>query len=267
MPNRSLVEEIEERQGEESKKTTVWRLGGAGCVVRFGETILYIDPYLAIPAPDIEFHRAVPVPILPDTITKADAILSTHDHEDHCNEETVMAFKRNTDALFIGPVSSTRKAMAWGYPSDRTVVMRPNDIYQISPTTTILAFYSNDLYSESALTFLLKTPAGGIFHGGDTAYFEGLREIGRAHKVDIALLSFAKQVPTPSKPYYMNAKSLASAARDLKTDVVIPIHWDLWAEARDDPMSIGEWVKKMSPRAKLCVLGVGERYELDSDSL
>ncbi len=236
-------------------------------MVRSGNTIVYIDPYLVLPAPDLEFHRAVPVPFPPDNIRKADAVLSTHDHEDHCNRETVMVFQRNMQALFIGPTSSTEKAIAWGYPSDRTIVMHANETYQLSSRITIVAFDSNDLYSESALTFLVKTPEATIFHGGDTAYFQGLREIGQAHKVDVALLSFGKQVPTPERPYYMNAESVAIAARDLGAAVVVPMHWDLWVEARDDPMSIKKWLRHVGARSKLCVLHVGEGFEFDGDAV
>jgi L-ascorbate metabolism protein UlaG (beta-lactamase superfamily) len=52
------------------------------------------------------------------------------------------------------------------------------------------------------------------------------------------------------------------AYEDLMAAVVIPMHGDLWVEAREDPMSIRERLKGISPQARVCVLNVDERLEL-----
>src|ERR1700686_5105162 len=81
---------------------TVWRLGGAGVAIRSGPALIYIDPYLVRPKRDSGSHRAIPVPFYPEMISKADAVLSTHEHDDHCNERTLMSIQKNTAAVFFG---------------------------------------------------------------------------------------------------------------------------------------------------------------------
>ena len=58
---------------------------------------------------------------------------------------------------------------------------------------------------------MIKTPRGNILHSGDTSYFPGFSEIGQKYKVDVALLNYGKQIPSPEKPYYMNAQKLVMA--------------------------------------------------------
>lgn len=239
----------------------IWSLGGAGCVIRVGRCLIYIDPYLSVPDPSNPFHRAIPVPFPPEKIREANAILSTHEHADHCDEHTIKAFQSNTNAVFIGPLSSTAKALAWGYKAERVITMRPGDNYEVAQEIRILSLDSSDPYAESALTYLVKTPLASVFHSGDSSYFNGFRKIGQDHKVDVALLNFGKQIPTPEKPYYMNAEAVASAARDLNAKIVIPMHWDMWFEAKDDPVSIKDRLEAMSPSSQLLILNVGERFE------
>jgi len=232
-------------------------------VIRFGGEIVYIDPYLNVPDSSIPYHRGVPVLFPPEEIRKAKAIMSTHEHEDHCDERTVKALHRNTDALFVGPSSSAAKALEWGYESARILTVRPGDKHKLSRGIEIFAFDSSDAYAEAAVTYLVKTQNGNIFHSGDTSYFGGLRQIGREHRVDVALLNFGKQIPTPKKPYYMSAEGVAMAARDLRAATIIPIHWDLWLEARDEPKSIKTHLETISPNSHLLILNVGEKFELN----
>jgi L-ascorbate 6-phosphate lactonase len=125
-----------------------------------------------------------------------------------------------------------------------------------------MAFDSSDPYAESALTYLIRTPRGNIFHSGDTNYFSGFQKVSESHKVTVAFLNFGKQIPSPGKSYYMNAEGVAKAARDLKASIVVPMHWDLWIEARDDPRTIEGPLRSISPNSRLLVLDAGQKLDL-----
>ncbi len=162
----------------------------------------------------------------------------------------------------MGPSSSARKALSAGYPASRVITLGPRDVYRLSTFFTINAFAARDPYEPSALIYLFETPRGNVLHSGDTSYFEGFKAIGDRHEVDIALLNFGKQIPTPDKPYYMSADKLASAAKDLKAKVVVPMHWNLWVETMEDPTTIAPILKSKSPSTKLVVLDGGDLFEL-----
>ena len=240
----------------------IWGLGGSGFVVRSGDDVVYIDPWLVPPGPERTTHRVYPPPFPPDAVRRALAVLSTHAHEDHCNTETLLGINRSTGARFAGPRSSVGKALAAGYPPSRVVTLHPGDRHELSPAFTVRSFGARDPYEDSALMYLIETPRGNILHSGDTSYFEGFKEIGEAFRVDVALLNFGKQIPTPEKPYYMNADRLASAATDLRAGVVVPMHWNLWVETREDPLPIAAILRSRSPDSKLVILEGGEKLEL-----
>lgn len=254
-----LLAEIQDSYSRSTLR--IWGLSGAGFVMRYEDDILYIDPWLTTD-PTRKTHRAYPPPFPPEEVSKALAVISTHEHEDHCNPQTLLGLARSSSAIFFGPVSSTKKALAAGYPPFRVVVLSPGDSHEISTAFTVKAFEASDPYEPSALMYLIQTPRGNVFHSGDTSYFPGFKTIGDKFKVDLALLNFGRQIPTPDKPYYMSAYKMASAARDLKAKVAVPMHWNLWVETLEDPRQIEPVLKSKSPNTKLLIIEGGKEFEL-----
>ena len=56
----------------------LWWLGQHSFVLKLGDIVVYLDPYLS----DHPERRAPPL-LRPEEITNADLILGTHDHDDH----------------------------------------------------------------------------------------------------------------------------------------------------------------------------------------
>jgi L-ascorbate metabolism protein UlaG (beta-lactamase superfamily) len=254
-----LLTSIEDARPE---NVLVWGLAGAGFAISTGDELVYIDPYLSVPDPSRPFHRAVPVPFPPDRVRSATAVVSTHEHNDHCDPATLRAFAKNTVADFFGPSTSAKKAIASGYPQSRVRTVKPGDSLRISHAFGLNVFPSNDPYETGAVTYVFQTPRGSIFHSGDTSYFDGFREVGSRFSIDVALLNFGKQIPDFSKPYYMDAHSVAKASRDLRAKTTVPMHWNLWLEGKDDPSKVEAELKIVSPGTGFRVVDVGEFLEL-----
>jgi L-ascorbate metabolism protein UlaG (beta-lactamase superfamily) len=257
----SLLLEIEEPSSH-WPKLTLWGLSGAGFVLRYQSDVVYIDPWLVPPDTSRTTHRTFPIPFTPENAKKVSAILSTHEHEDHCNVPTLSGLNKSTKAKLYGPISVFNKATKGGFPLRSIQTVAPRDILNITNEITVRVFQAHDPYEEHAVMFLIETPRGTIFHSGDSAYFDGFKRIGNAHKVDVALLNFGKQIPSPEKPYYMNAEKLALAARDLDARIVVPMHWNLWVETREDPSPIRNTLSSISPNSKLTVIEGGQKLEL-----
>lgn len=256
----NLLEEIQDSPPTDELR--IWGLSGAGFVMRIGDEILFVDPWLVPPDPSRTTHRKYPPPFPPEAVKRAVAVVSTHEHEDHCNPETVIGISRSSGAVLVGPVSSIKKAVDHGYPESKAVTVSPGERYAASQNFSLRAFKANDPYEPSALMYLVETPRGNVFDSGDSSYFGGFKEIGDKYLVDVALLNFGKQIPTPDKPYYLSAEKVAFAARDLRAKVVVPMHWNLWTETLEDPGPIGPLLKSMSPGSKLVILDGGEKLEI-----
>jgi L-ascorbate 6-phosphate lactonase len=256
----SLLEEIE--NSAPTEKVRIWGLGGAGFVIRSGNDIIYIDPWLVPPDPSRTTHRAGGIPFPAEKVRRANAVLSTHDHEDHCNIATILAINKSTSAKFIGPISSTTKVLRGGLLSSESTAISPGDEVAIGQSMSVRAFVAKDPYEPQAVMLLIESPRGNILHSGDTSYFEGFQKVGSEFSVEVALLNFGKQIPTPEKPYYMNAEKLAIAARDLRAKIVVPMHWNLWVETREEPSVILPVLERQSPLSRLEIVDVAQRLDL-----
>ncbi|HXQ92711.1 MAG TPA: MBL fold metallo-hydrolase [Nitrososphaerales archaeon] len=256
----NLLDQIENSPSIESLR--IWGLSGAGFVLRFGDEIVYVDPWLVPPDPKRTTHRAYSIPFPPERVRKAVAVISTHEHADHCDVPTIAGIVKSTDAVFIGPKSATDKATKGGLPLPKAITVSPGSRLEISPSFKVRVFGSSDPYESLAVMVLLETPRGNILHSGDTSYFGGFKEVGSNYSVDVALLNFGKQIPTPEKPYYMNAQKLAMAARDLRAKIVVPMHWNLWEETKEDPSPIKSILREESPRSEFKVIDFGELLQI-----
>jgi L-ascorbate 6-phosphate lactonase len=256
----SLLREIEDSKSTDTLR--IWGLSGAGFAVRFKDDIVFIDPWLVTPDPKRTTHRNYPIPFPPGDVRQAKAVISTHEHEDHCNVATVTGIVNSSGARFIGPQSAVSKVTSGGLPQSKTVTVSPGSLVEISPSMKIRAFESQDPYDPLAVMIMIETSRGNILHSGDTSYFPGFAEIGNKFKVDVALLNYGKQIPNPEKPYYMNAKKIAMAARDLRAKILIPMHYNLWVELREDPNPIREVLHTESPETQLRIVEGGDLLEI-----
>ena len=55
----------------------------------------------------------------------ADLVISTHDHADHCDPDTLRPVYARTAARFAAAPSSARMMATWGFGAERVQVMAP----------------------------------------------------------------------------------------------------------------------------------------------
>lgn len=237
---------------EVKKGVVLWSLGGAGFVLKTPQSLVYIDPFLA-ESDDPDFQRAIPVPIDPGKIKVAHAVLSTHCHIDHCDKETLTAMEKNTRSIFVGPVSSTQKMAEWGIKNAKTKIIKPYQKLKLRDIN-IVTLPGDDPGDKEAVNYLLQVDGITLFDNGDSHYFPGYLEIAKKWNIDIAIINFGKEI-------YMDANDIVKAATDLRTKILIPMHWDLWKNYTEDPGKIEKIVRSRSLGMRIEVLRLGDRFE------
>jgi len=86
-------------------------------------------------------------------------------------------------------------------------------------------------------SFLLITPHGTIYYGGDSGYFIGYKEIGRVYPgIDYALMPLGAYRPRWFMHYaHMNIDEVLQAFGDLGAQYLIPTQWGTF-QLGDEPI-------------------------------
>ena len=73
--------------------------------------------------------------------------------------------------------------------------------------------------------FVIEAGGRTIFHCGDTAYFDGFKEIGQRHAIDLALLPIGAYEPPSGRDVHMNPEEAVQAFVDLGAQRMVPMHY------------------------------------------
>lgn len=73
--------------------------------------------------------------------------------------------------------------------------------------------------------FLIEYAGRTIFHCGDTAYFDGFREIGRRANIELALLPIGAYEAPTKRDVHMTPEQALQAFRELRAKTMIPMHF------------------------------------------
>lgn len=109
--------------------------------------------------------------------------------------------------------------------------------------------------------FLIEYAGRAVLHCGDSAYFEGFREIGERTKIDIALLPIGAYDAPTKRDVHMNPEQALSAFEELGAGLMIPMHFGsfrLSYEPLHEPLHrLREEAARRALMDRVCILEEG----------
>jgi L-ascorbate metabolism protein UlaG (beta-lactamase superfamily) len=208
--------------------TITW-LGHASFRIEHGGRVFYIDPYVLDVSPP-----------------KADAILVTHEHFDHCPVDKIRAIAR-PDTVYVCP-----KGCADSLTGDVRVVA-PGDVTSVADATVraVEAYNVNKFMSPGrpfhprglGVGYVLEVGGLRIYHAGDTDHIPEMAELA-GWNIDVALLPIGGT-------YTMDAREAGQAVRDIRPRIAVPMHF---GTLRETPGDLETFTKLASGHAEVRVL-------------
>jgi L-ascorbate 6-phosphate lactonase len=245
----------------------LWALGQAGFVLKGGDTVAYVDPYLSNANGHI---RRFPVPVDPSLIRNADLVFATHEHTDHA------------DALTLGPLlaGSPRASLVTSCPAKAVLVGKGIDAARVvvpqvgrrvehgalAYTAIPSAHYDYDVDEDGysrALGFVIELNGVTVYHAGDTILVPQMLEELRKHRIDIAML------PINGRDFFREEKNIVGnlwpgEAVDLAVivgaKVLIGMHNDLFDYNRVSPGRLFDELDQRAPRQRCHIVQPHELY-------
>ena len=239
-------------------------LGHASWLVQLDGVSLLIDPALRDTITGF-IRRNVAPGLSFEQLPSISATLVSHNHYDHLDMPSV----RRVGSPVISGVGMAR------YFRPGALAVTELDWWgstKVGPVT--VHFVPSQHWSRRSLNDANETLWGGfvvegssarVYHSGDTAWFEGFREIGqRFPELDAAMLPIGAYDPEwfMSKQH-MNPEEAVRAYEALGARRFLAMHWGtfkLTDEPLDEPPQRldAEWSRRKLPREPLHVLAVGE---------
>ncbi|MCR2805776.1 metal-dependent hydrolase [Paenibacillus soyae] len=193
----------------------------------------------------------------PDDI-QVQYVLLTHAHGDHIADAEAIA--RANDATII---ATFELATYYSWKGLKTVGMNLGGCLKLdfARVKMVPAFHSSGMIVEEGTILYMGMPGGFVvtwddttlYHAGDTGLFGDMKLIGEQHDIDLAFLPIGDLLT-------MGPSDALTAAEWVKTNSVIPIHYDTFPIIEQDA---DKFVKSLKKRGiKGIALAPGGTFEM-----
>src|SRR5664280_2208828 len=99
--------------------------------------------------------------------------------------------------------------------------------------------------------FVLEHQGRKIYHAGDSAYFDGFKEIGRRLAPEIALLPIGTYHPESFRRVHMGPDEAVKAFKDLRARWLVPMHYGTFKLSFEEMDEPPRWLREIAAKENL----------------
>lgn len=269
----SLLKDIQ-RTNIPKGGVAIWSLGQAGVLIKGGSTdaIICVDPYLSysieLENPDTEFKREIPPPLSPQELD-VDMVLITHFHNDHMDLTTIKGVSQaHPETQFAAPASHVYMLQDIELDSSRIIPATQQRAISVKGVTITpvagahTAYEADQEGNQYYLGYFIEINGVRIFHTGDTLVTPELIEQAKKFHPHVTLLPInGGDYARTSRGIAgnMNFREAADFGVEIGTDLLVPIHFDMFSNNSDNPSYFVDYLFHKYPAQKFHMMVAGER--------
>jgi L-ascorbate metabolism protein UlaG (beta-lactamase superfamily) len=216
--------------------------------------------------------------VLVEDLPPIDVVLLTHAHMDHLDMASLRRVVRATRRLtgrgpqVVVPRGVEDLVESIGFSRvHRLEWWEQTEVQGLSVTMTPCRHWGARMFRDVHRGYGGYVVAGGgqsVYHSGDTAYFEGFREIGRRLKPEVALLPIGAYFPDSYRSVHTSPEEAVRGFVELGARQMVPMHYGtfpLGREPMDEPLQrLEAEATRLGIKTKIKVLEEGETMHLSS---
>ncbi len=245
-------------------------LGHSSFLVQLDGVSLLLDPALQEGiGPGAVVRRKVAPGIPVEKLPHVDACLISHDHYDHLDLPTLQKVR----CLVVAGLGQEK--LFW----KARLLYAPLGWWRSTPIGGVtVTFVPARHFSQRSLAdrgkslwggFVIQGSSATLYHAGDSGYFSGFAEIGRAFPgIDAAMLPIGAYEPRWfMRGMHMDPDEALRAFQDLGAGLFVAMHWGTFRQTgeplAEPPRRLeAERSKRAIPPERVRVLAVGESLEV-----
>ena len=207
-------------------------LGHSGFLIR-NNRVIYIDPYN-----------------IKEGSEKADLILITHSHYDHCSVADMNKIVKEGTKIII-PADCQSKITKFDVPIKIEIIEPDQELDLGDVEISTIASYNIDKHfhpkDESWVGYLIKMKDVLIYHAGDTDVIPEMQKLTGYKQSD---REFIALLPVGGR-FTMSAEEAVEAAKIIKPTLAIPMHWGSIVGSEDDAKEFVDLCKEEGINAEI----------------
>ncbi len=243
-------------------------MGQMGLIIKSENTTIAID-YFASPG----YDRQTLPPIPRDEVKDVDAFLGTHDHLDHIDHESWRVWATKLpEAKFVFPRAHMESVLQDGVAKENAIGLNDGENVTIGDMTIHAIPAAHEFLDKDELKglfpylqYIIECNGRHIYHAGDTVRYEGmLPRLQAFEKIDVALLPINGRDAIKYRRNCignMTYQEAADLAGELLPEIVLPGHYDMFADNSEDPNAFADYVDaKYKDALKVMIPKAGEVF-------
>ena len=206
-------------------KVRITWIGHASFFLQFAGHSVIVDPNWAKWHGPVKRHRKPGLHLR--GVPEVDLVLVTHAHFDHLHKPSLKILQAR-DGIVV-PRGSASLVKRLGFPAIHEMriweTLNFDELEIIhTPSHHWGARFIHDTHRDYG-GYIVRAGGRSVFHCGDSAYFDGFKEIGERYEIDVALMPIGAYESPSGRDVHMNPEEAVRAFADLGAKALIPMHY------------------------------------------